>query len=167
MTSVAPLPAIALVFADAAISANTSVFAALAGALSIATFLTLATTLTARLTRQVLLIGTQLMLEIDGSGRSLTRLRGERCWRHWWLCRTIGLALAFRERSRFATFDGLAGHGGTSFDAARDVMMVVVLIRHDVVALSLERAIPIILVVVAILACVIATHWLNHLRHVV
>ena len=74
----APVPSLAtvtLVLADAALNADTGVLAATTRSLAIAALFALASALTARLRRQIFLVDTKRMLEVDGRGsRGLTRL---------------------------------------------------------------------------------------------
>ena len=75
VASVPPLAAVTFVLADAALNADTGVLAATARSLTVATLLTFAAALATRLRREIFLVSTKRMLEVDGGGsRSLTRL---------------------------------------------------------------------------------------------
>jgi proteasome lid subunit RPN8/RPN11 len=75
VASVPPLAAVTFVLADAALNADTGVLAATARSLAVATLLTFAAALATRLRREIFLVSTKRMLEVDGGGsRSLTRL---------------------------------------------------------------------------------------------
>jgi hypothetical protein len=65
MTSIAPLPAVAFVFANTSVGTDTSVFAALARSLAVTTLLALAAALAAWLAREILFIDAELMLEVQ------------------------------------------------------------------------------------------------------
>jgi len=65
MTPIAALPPIAFIFTDTPVCTNACILAALAGSLTVTALLALAATLTARLTRQVFLVNTKLVLEVE------------------------------------------------------------------------------------------------------
>jgi hypothetical protein len=71
VTSVASLPAVAFVFADASLGTDTSIFAALAWSLAVTALLALAAALAAWLAREILLVDAKLMLEVQRRIRSL------------------------------------------------------------------------------------------------
>jgi hypothetical protein len=76
VTTIATLATIPLILTETAFNANTSILATSTRALAITALLTLATALAARLGREVLLISTELVLEIDRATRHLARGAG-------------------------------------------------------------------------------------------
>lgn len=87
VTAIAPFATVALILADAALDTDAGVLAASAGSLTVAALLTFTAPLATRLSRQVLLVNPELMLEVDRrSSRRLTGLRWKGCWRHRDLC---------------------------------------------------------------------------------
>jgi hypothetical protein len=65
VTAVSTFAAVAFVFTDTAFNTDASILAASTGTLTVTALLALAATLAARLGRQVLLIRTELVLEVD------------------------------------------------------------------------------------------------------
>src|SRR5690242_2321718 len=93
MASITTFATIALVLTDTTLDTNACILATLARSLTITTLLALTAPLAAGLGRKVLVIGTELMLEVERCSRWFARLRRKRCWRHRWLARAIGLRL--------------------------------------------------------------------------
>ena len=82
MTSVTAFATVTFVLTKTALDTNASILATLARPLTVTALLAFAASLAAWFGRKVLVVSTELVLEVERGGRSLARLGGQRSRRH-------------------------------------------------------------------------------------
>lgn len=159
VTTITSLSAVALIFADAALDTNAGVLATLAWPLTVTALLALPATLAARLGRQVLLVGRKGRHGQRGT-RSLARRRRERGRRDWCLCHGGCLDLGLGAvGARLDSLGGQLGHQGASTLLHRLRSDYAVVIWHNLVAVALERIVPVV-ILVALVRTVVTVHFM-------